>query len=133
MTQAAITYPSNFPCFSRDSYGMLIDMGLVRAGGDSVLPTQRREYNNLPTVIQASFTMSVTMLFRWTWWVNQHVGKWVNFPIAHPFMNQGEKKEYAPARILSSDMAHSYRPFNTVDVSLILQLSPSIFAESYFP
>lgn len=126
-------YPATFPCIGRDGYSLATDLGLVRSESGVVLPKQRRAYNNLPTVINAPFVVNSTQFLEWSWWVNDNVGRWVNFPLAHPFMIQGILIETVPARIVNGSMGKSYMPFGNIAITLQLQLSPSVFAESALP
>lgn len=130
---AGDTYPAHFPCLGQEGYSLALDAGFVRSDGEIALPSQRRSYNNLPTLIDAPFIVGTLQLLQWSWWVNNNVGKWVNFPLAHPFMLLGSKIETVPARILNGQLSKSYQPYGSVRVTLVLQLSPSVFAESGLP
>lgn len=126
-------YPPGFPCFSREGYSMDLDLGLIRTNSDVLTNTQRRSYTNLPTIITSSITIPVNILYEFTAWLNGAVGLWVDLPLAHPFLTHGNKVEYVPARIIDFIFTNSYQAFGSVNASVTIQLSPTVFIDNSNP
>lgn len=123
-------YPPDFPCFNQGSYGMELDMGLIRTESDVLTFSQRRSYTNLPTIINTTVTILARQLYDFTFWLNNNVGLWVDLPLAHPFMPNGVKEENVPARILDFTLAEDYGDWGTVTGIVTIQLSPTVFIDN---
>ena len=133
ITQYASTdYPANFPCPDRGNYSILLDSGLLRDASEYPAPEQRREYDQLPGMVSVSFTLPVLQLYAWQTWMNTNGFKWFNIELAHPFMAQGTLKERTPVRCADEQWNIQYRSHGTVSIAVLLELSPSVFAESDF-
>ena len=133
MTLSNVDYPSSFPCVQRDSFSLTTGFGIMRSvEGRSAIPKQQRRENDLPVQGDLSFNVPTNQLFAWMHWMNDNGFRWFNIEMAHPFLPAGTLVAKTPVRLISTQMRLNYVQFDQVLVTVLVELSPIVMAESDF-
>ena len=110
------TYPTTLPMPDKDSYGGVIDWGLIRTGYAVPAPRQIKGYGRETNSLAMSFSMVNDDYITWLTWVNTYGYNWFLMPVV---------SEYTPVKVTSthrvrftSDIQYVKRGDNWITVSI---------------